>query len=250
MEAKKHKEKYGLEVHSFDQFLSIIQELDTEVGFSSHERLVLFRGQHDTHWDLIPCIFRPEYGDKSVAEVERKIFEDFKRRAVPFLPHNFNVNSEWDWLALAQQFKLPTRLLDWTENPLVALYFTFAQRKWDQHDRAFWIFAPMPDDFADTTSPESTPFNQKEIKVFMPNQITQRITVQAGWFTVHHYCNSTSMMLNNNPAYDKKIRLLKIPNHLRMEILRMLDRLGINAYSSFPDLDGLSSYLDWKYFKK
>lgn len=153
-------------------------------------------------------------------------------------------------MALAQQFKIPTRLLDWTENPLVALYFTFAQEKSDNNDRAFWIFAITSEDFANTSSPESTPFNQEGIRVFMPNQITQRITMQAGWFNVHNCINETSMKLNNNPEYQQKIRLLTIPNHLRPEILRLLDMLGINAYSSFPDLDGLSSYLDWKYFKK
>lgn len=250
MVAEKNEQQAPIEIRSFDEFLKKIQELDTEIDNTTNERLVLFRGQHDANWDLVPCIFRPEYRNQDISQLEEKIFNDFKRRAVPYLPHNFNVDSEWDWLALAQQFKLPTRLLDWTENPLVALYFTFAQEKMDDHDRAFWIFATTPDDFADTSSPDSTPFNQEGIRVFMPNQITQRITVQAGWFTVHHCRRKELMVLNDNPEFYRRLRLLKIPNHLRLEILRMLDMLGINAYSSFPDLDGLSSYLAWKYFKK
>lgn len=51
---------------------------------SSNGNLILFRGQHDANWDLVPCIFRPEYRNKDAHDLEEKLFIDFKRRAVPY----------------------------------------------------------------------------------------------------------------------------------------------------------------------
>jgi type I restriction enzyme M protein len=47
------------------------------------------------------------------------MLEKFKREAIPYL--TIKPNDDWDWLALAQHHGLPTRLLDWTQNPLVAV---------------------------------------------------------------------------------------------------------------------------------
>ena len=79
-----------------------------------------FRGHVDETWNLTPSIFR---GSNAPRELEW--LKKFKQQAISeILPGN---RSEWDWLCLAQHHKLPTRMLDWTTNPLVGLYFAVEQ---------------------------------------------------------------------------------------------------------------------------
>jgi hypothetical protein len=80
----------------------------------------IFRGVADAHGHkLVPKIGRdPDVYD---SQVEKVIFANFKRRARQYV--TTDRMSDWELLALAQHHGLPTRLLDWTTNPLVAAYF-------------------------------------------------------------------------------------------------------------------------------
>lgn len=98
---------------------------------------ILFRGQSDREWKLLPSIadvgrnkrqrdplYRKsnEANTDSLLLAEERMFRQLKRRSHPFL--NIRPDSDWDWLALAQHYGIPTRLLDWSINALAALWFT------------------------------------------------------------------------------------------------------------------------------
>lgn len=238
-----------ISITSFDEFLSTIDEAD--IDSKKGAKVLLFRGQTESNWDLLPGLARPNYFRENIIQHEKSILSEFKRRSIPFLPKTFNSNSDWEWLALAQHYKLPTRLLDWTENPLVALFFAFEFAKDNETDRAVWIFGAAEDELADTGNVSVNPFSLPKTQVYVPNQVTQRITAQSGWFTVHKYMSDKEKFLafNKNSHYKSRIYKLIIPNALRVNILNRLDRLGINSFSIYPDLEGLSSFLSWKHFK-
>jgi hypothetical protein len=85
---------------------------------------ILFRGQN-SDWPLIPKLCRINMRAGSMLDTERLMLEDFKRLSKPFLskvPTN-----DWEWIALAQHHGLPTRLLDWSSNPLAALWFAVSE---------------------------------------------------------------------------------------------------------------------------
>src|SRR5690349_9875868 len=89
----------------------------------------VFRGVENAQYTLTPKIGRPEWRhlgfssevrDFQVGE-ERAILEEFKRQARPYV--GYQITFDIEWLALAQHHGLPTRLLDWTESPLIAAFF-------------------------------------------------------------------------------------------------------------------------------
>ncbi len=221
----------------------------------------IYRGQTND-CDLLPKIARnTRYGYKpdEIKKKETDIIEEFKRRSYPYL--DFDVKNQWDLLALAQHYGLPTRLLDWTENPLAALWFAFRnerKKNFENVNRYVWSFIVLEEDFfkedMQNTANESlhpqTPYNQSITIVFRPNHVTNKITAQNGWFTVHKFVGEETktgfVSLNTNEKYHKRLVKFEIPEDLRDEIMMKLDKLGINYFSLFPDLEGLSNYLKWK----
>ncbi len=236
-------------IKTFDEYLENINLIDafTKMG----EKVLLFRGQKESNWDLLPGLARPNCFRPDIERYEQNILAEFKRRAIPYLPKTFNIGSNWEWLALAQHYKLPTRLLDWTENPLIALFFAFEFPKDNEADRSVWVFGAAENEFADSNNIKVDPFSLEKTQVYVPNQMTQRITAQSGWFTVHKYMQSRNKFLafNKNATYKSRVFKMIFSNVLREHILLRLDRLGINSFSVYTDLEGLSTYLTWKHFK-
>jgi len=93
--------------------------------------------------------------------------------------------------------------------------------------------------------------SQEKTKAFKPNHITRRITAQSGWFTTHKYVikKENFVPIDTQLAYVNKLTRLEFDNDLRDIILNRLDNFGINASSMFPDLDGLTAYLNWSHDK-
>ena len=87
------------------------------------EKIMIYRGVKSTEFELLPKIGRlsPQSSTDDKTENEKEILRTFKERALPYLTSI--PQTDWDWLALGQHHSLPTRLLDWTSNPLVACYF-------------------------------------------------------------------------------------------------------------------------------
>ena len=218
-------------------FQDYIDYLESECNWE----ITLFRGQEED-WTLLPKIARINLRD-DFFKTERKILEDFKKQSIPYL--EYEPGSNWDWLALAQHHGLPTRLLDWTSNPLAGLWFTVWKPSKSKKNGVVWVFEPYDEDFINSWN--RSPFKQSRTRVFQPNHITKRIIAQSGWFTVHKYMDSSKKFVpfEKNIPYKKCLKKLIIPKKLFPKIRGQLDRYGTNGARLFPDLDGLSRHITW-----
>jgi hypothetical protein len=82
----------------------------------------LYRGEDAESYALKPKMGRLSEGvPAGQPNAEQAMLREFKRRAAPHVDRA--PNNDWEWLSIAQHFGLATRLLDWSENPLVAVWF-------------------------------------------------------------------------------------------------------------------------------
>jgi FRG domain-containing protein len=129
----------------------------------------VFRGVSDPAHDLLPKVGRA----KQLALHEKRIFAAFKREA-PALTTS-TPGDNWQLMALAQHHGLPTRLLDWTENPLVAAYFASDQ----SYDRDGVLYAM--DNRHVVKEGVASPFEVKAVMRYRPRHITRRIQASAAY---------------------------------------------------------------------
>ena len=222
------------EVKTLGEYIDFLEKED------GHE-LILFRGQPKDE-SLLPKFARNHPKLRKVRSIllERRILADFKKRARPYL--DFEVRSDWEWLALAQHHGLITRLLDWTKNPLAALWFTVKDACANEDEYGVvWRFIVQEKNLLDEKE-NPDPFDNSEVKVYQPEHIVKRLVAQDGWFTVHK-ARIAPLELEENLS-DKLLKI-KIPSKSFSRIRYHLDQCNINHASLFPDLDGLCEHMVW-----
>lgn len=209
-------------IKSFEDFHNAIKE--------DSGKIVIYRGVRDVDYKLIPKLGRLKFKNRDVIKQERMMLRLFKEQSLPFL--DYIPSNEWEWLALAQHHGLPTRLLDWTTNPLVAAYF--AVEKEHNGDSAVYVYKTKK--FINTFK-KKDPFKRNTVGKFIPSHVTPRITAQAGLFTIH----PTPTEVFNDSA----IKTLTISEESRQKLKKELYRYGVHRASLFPDLDNLAQHIEW-----
>jgi len=142
----------------------------------------MFRGHLDSKWSLIPSIARyaenfigQGYYD-SLLDLEERLILEFEKFAFPIM--DCRKLPFIEKLVHCQHYGLPTRLLDWTTNPLKALYFAVEDPLYDDKDGLVISLSPM-------TWFEGTKYI-KEIdtfEAFYPELLNERVNAQDGCFT-------------------------------------------------------------------
>jgi len=243
------------------EFLLALRKYSKPVG-----NFWVFRGQ-SAAWPLRPSAGRDEVVDKykqiremlgqrakspnpnlkkllsQIRDLDVVKFHQWRKEAVAFtkdIPGN-----EFECLAFAQHYGLATRLLDWSTNALVALYFAVESNpKEDGIVFALRPGAPIKLEGAKMLSIE-------EPKLLRVRPFDRRLAAQSGCFTYHP--NPVEEFAPKPYSFDPKsnvsfVRLI-IPKSSKSPLRYELADIGISRKFLFPDLDGLSSFLNWDRLK-
>ena len=219
-------------------FISFIQEIEL---FDLIADLVVFRGQPKPG-NLLPSIARST-PTKDTTDGEKKVLEQLRLQGASML--TAAGSTDLDLLVMAQHYGLKTRLLDWTSNPLAALWFACT----DQNAGDVYVYALEADNLLAQDVYQQDPFSTSQTRIFQPRLNNSRIIAQQGWFTLHRYADRDMkfVALEHNPQIKSNLHEFRIPQSLRTELLEKLDRLGVGAKTIYPDLGGLCQHLNWKY---
>lgn len=240
--------------HYVDCVAAQIAAWEEESGDDAIEPV--FRGQSDAGWELIPGFLRGGPYSKST---EDRLLSEFQRGARPFLRQP--PLGRLQWMALAQHHGLPTRLLDWSESALVALFFALQVKRSTQgamlqqrSDACVWMLnrnalharLRLPKqiillDAAEREWPDGlvalVEGEGEGVLVFTPAHISSRMPVQKAAFTLFGSAADTLEELRDDV---RVLRQLVIPRARVASLRRELEVAGITRSTLFPDLDGVA----------
>ena len=233
-------------ISSISDLLSNLQE-----DMKEYDKPIWFRGHSDEKWKLVPSIFRQDTHSEIVSL--RKFQQD-----APLLINPRPANS-WEWLFIMRHYDVPTRLLDWTESPLVATYFAIHQHP--DSDGALWILRPLKlnsregrvigdkhteqesslpwveDEDLDIFNPEN--YSREHTRTFanpiafLAPRNTPRMQSQLSVFTINYHDSTPMEDANSNDYLWKYL----IPKDAKKTILKELQLLKINKFQLYPELD-------------
>jgi len=222
-----------------------------------------FRGMSRVNHSLSSSLVRLAGARSNVRRVETALLRNFRKYA-----HGEAVGTDsiWDWLALGQHRGLPTRLLDWTYSPLVALHFATENPRDFETDGIVWcvnfveankrlpsrLRRILEQEGSDTftvemltefeTLREFDALSRDPFVIFLePPALDQRILNQLALFSVMSSPEADlSDWLRRHPNLCRRV---EIPARLKWEIRDKLDQANVNERVLFPGLDGLSRWL-------
>ncbi len=268
------------EIHSLAEYINKVEEISQRRGF------FWYRGHADANWQLAPSIFRDLISEGVTNEREKNLREIEYTTNVDFLhqakardrnfPHDDDLVGQ---LVVARHHGLLSRLLDWSESPLTALFFAIEEvisgskpndscvwmlrpgalnkNQWERDSNSsYYSHAPVPKAIAlcafnsDVTLEGVLEEMERERKMktkksgvvaaFIPQHTITRHMTQKANFTIHH----TPKAMDKLPGALEFLVKIIIPLDKRKEILEELRWAGVSRDLLFPDLDNLAEHLN------
>ena len=259
-------------VDSLEDYVSFVEKLAS----GKHKQL-WFRGSGKISHKLVPSLYRHKRSTiiDDFVLLEKNLLSRFRQRSIPF--HSRPITDEWEWLFLMQHFGVPTRLLDWSESPLMALFFavTSAPHKvgksgqplfdcdacvwlldpvqWNKHSIDLKSFpgAVLTTDDSNTNGykPVANVTTMKPFPIALyGSHNSQRIVAQRGVFVCFGKDIRPMETVHGLEGFPTDCLMKVILRRGRLpHIYEAIRRQGITDSVVFPDLDGLAREIKREY---
>jgi hypothetical protein len=239
-----------------DRPLTAIGDLIQAIRDYGPDHPMWFRGQSNSAWTLVPSIGR----NPAHVAAEITTIKVFKQRSRPYLTER--PDSDWEWIFLMQHHRAPTRLLDWTESPLVGLYFAILEERnagGNEEDGALWILDPVA---LNREAGHNRAFPKDilafdidaQLEEYLPDKVNARVSMlspvaaigprnsprmvaQSGTFTIMH----VQPIPIEQVGARNHIWRMTIPAASKPVLREELRLLGVNEALLFPDLDRVAA---------
>lgn len=239
--------------------------LDAIEDFQSKSKVSWYRGCRSKSHELRPTLYRHSKKTKiaEIASLELELTTRFVQRSLPFLQRS--LTDEWDKLFLMQHYGVPTRLLDWTENPFVSIYFSLVSfQEFKTTDAAVWMCDPIAWnqsalshisykggilDQSSTVMRAYAPGTSVNEIPMLPIMIygsynSSRIVAQRGGFSLFGQgIDPMEKVYLTDTFPDGILKRIEISHDKVEEFKLSLFRKGFTESVVFPDLDGLAREL-------
>lgn len=217
---------------------------------------IWFRGQGKIEWNLLPSLYR-----QNEKRTEQHYLNSFKQNATILMKNQ--PTEEFEWLFHMQHYGIPTRLLDWTESPLAALYFAVESEL--KRDAVVWALLPTEMNKLANVDFKNDPnrlpiitINDDTLGSYLPEtlkgeghtrlnpiagvatRINQRMQAQLSVFTIHHREKTNIEELSPG---NKHIWRYKIPKERKENIRRDLERIKVGEFQLFPEMSSIKSLI-------
>ena len=208
----------------------------------------IYRGQRK-YYPLLPNICRDSKADLLLVN-ERALLTTFKKKALRCL--QVEPKNDWEWLVVAQHHGLHTRLIDWSYDPYVALWFALEKAKRNDSRPEVWVMNPLKEDVIDDLE-KTRPFSGKRTKVFNSEFGIPRLKAQKGCFVLFKHIENTRngfVPLENNKQLRKRVSRVRIQNNSVIRIRNQLNAMGYNKDYLFPDINEVAKLVQLEVLNK
>ena len=216
--------------------------------FATRMPLIAYRGHACGTWKLVPslCRNRESYNIRLLKQYEDEVIREFRNR------FKLSDYTDIEVLAYARHHGAPTRLLDWSSNPFVGLWFAVSDKT---HDSVSGVIFQLIAGDSDLVSPRMGNFKlehaencgcKKPIHIFSSPSKIERTERQQSIFTIaslNDGCVIKPLDEVGLPQQKMPVRKFLVPAALKLELRRTLAELGLDAYGIYGSADAFGETL-------